>query len=67
MSTGTTLSNPNKHIVAMKTNSIVVERITTDSKLFAHTRWDTIPVAAGLLHCAYFFGSFTFFRGFRYG
>src|SRR5438046_6973538 len=39
----------------MKTNSIVVERITTESKLFAQTRWDAIPVAAGLLHCAYFF------------
>jgi len=38
----------------MKTNSIVVERITTDSKLFAHTRWDAIPVAAGFLHCTYF-------------
>src|SRR5437868_2911067 len=36
----------------MKTNSIVVERITTDSKLFAHTRWDAIPVAAGLLDFA---------------
>ena len=45
----------------MKTNSIVVERITTDSKLFAHTRWDAIPVAAGLLHCAYFFGMFYLF------
>src|SRR2546423_6840333 len=45
----------------MKTNSTVVERITTDSKLFAHTRWDAIPVAAGLLHCAYFFGMFYLF------
>src|SRR5207253_470469 len=50
-----------KRIVAMKTNSIVVERITTDSKLFAHTRWDAIPVAATLLHCAYFFGMFYLF------
>jgi len=45
----------------MKTNSIVVERITTDSKLFAHTRWDAIPVAAGLLQCAYFFVMFYLF------
>src|SRR5450432_1606501 len=45
----------------MKTNSIIVERITTDSKVFAHTRWDAIPVAAGLLHCAYFFGMFYLF------
>ena len=33
----------------MKTNAIVVDRITTNSKLFAHTRWDAIPVAAGIL------------------
>jgi fatty acid desaturase len=45
----------------MKTNSILVERITTDSKLFAQTRWDAIPVVAGLLHCAYFFGMFYLF------
>lgn len=37
----------------MKTNPIVVERMTTDSKLFAHTQWDGIPVAAGLLHFAH--------------
>src|SRR5882762_4986804 len=42
----------------MKTNAVVVERVTTDSKLFAHTRWDAIPVAAGLLHCTYFFVMF---------
>ena len=45
----------------MKTNAIVVDRITTNSKLFAQTRWDAIPVAAGLLHCAYFFGMFYLF------
>jgi fatty acid desaturase len=45
----------------MKTNAVVVERITTDSKLFAHTRWDAIPVAAGLLHCTYFFVMFYLF------
>ena len=51
----------------MKTNSIVIERITTDSKLFAHTRWDVIPVAAGLLHCTYFFVIFYLSRGCRSG
>ena len=45
----------------MKPNTIVVDRLTTDSKLFAHTRWDAVPVAAGLLHCAYFFGMFYLF------
>src|SRR6266550_3881334 len=45
----------------MKTNAVVVERVTTDSKLFAHTRWDAVPVVAGLLHCAYFFGMFYLF------
>ena len=39
----------------------VVERPTTDSRIFAHTRWDAIPVAAALLHCAYFFGMFYLF------
>lgn len=29
--------------------------------MFAHTRWDIIPVAAGLVHCAYFFGMFYLF------
>jgi len=42
----------------MKANEIVIERPTTDSRLFAHTRWDTIPVLAALLHCTYFFGMF---------
>src|ERR1700704_6352848 len=45
----------------MKANAIVVERLTTDSKLFAHPRWDIIPVAAALSHCAYFFGMFFLF------
>src|SRR5947199_253915 len=40
---------------------IVVERPTTDSRIFAHTRWDAIPVTAALLHCAYFFGMFFLF------
>jgi fatty acid desaturase len=35
-----------------------VERVTTDSKLFAHSRWDAIPALAGLFHLAYFVGMF---------
>ena len=45
----------------MKPNAIVVDRVTTDSKVFAQTRWDAIPVAAGILHCVYFFGMFYLF------
>src|SRR5881296_2295729 len=45
----------------MQSNVIVVDRISTDSKWFAHSRWDAIPVAAGILHCAYFFGMFYLF------
>src|SRR5437762_8619106 len=40
---------------------VVVERPTTNSRIFAHTRWDAIPVAAAFLHCAYFFGMFYLF------
>src|SRR5207244_9483208 len=40
---------------------VVVERPTTNSRIFAHTRWDAIPVAAALLHCAYLFGMFYLF------
>jgi fatty acid desaturase len=40
---------------------VVIERPTTNSRIFAHTRWDAIPVAAALLHCAYFFGMFYLF------
>jgi hypothetical protein len=32
-----------------------IERPVTNSRIFAHTRWDAIPVAAALLHCVYFF------------
>jgi fatty acid desaturase len=34
---------------------------TTDSRLFAHTRWDAVPVLAAILHCTYFFGMFYLF------
>jgi hypothetical protein len=41
---------------------IVVECHRTNSRIFAHTRWDAIPVVAALLHCAYFFGMFYLFQ-----
>jgi len=39
---------------------VAIERPKTNSSIFAHTRWDVIPLAAGVLHCVYFFGMFTF-------
>jgi len=42
----------------METDFIRVERVVTNSKLFAHTRWDAIPLLASLFHLAYFFGLF---------
>jgi fatty acid desaturase len=42
----------------MTPDPIVVERPKTDSKLFAHTRWDIVPTFAGLFHFAYFFALF---------
>ncbi len=42
----------------MNTEAIRVERPTTNSKLFVHTRWDAVPSAAGLFHLAYFLGLF---------
>jgi fatty acid desaturase len=42
-------------------NDVATERLQTDSKLFAYTRWDAIPVGAELLHLAYFFGMFFLF------
>src|SRR5437667_287328 len=38
-----------------------VERPNTNSRIFAHTRWDAIPIAAALLHCACFLGMFCLF------
>src|SRR5205809_5482455 len=43
---------------SMNANAIRIERPTTNSKLFAHTRWDAVPAAAGLFHLAYFLGLF---------
>jgi fatty acid desaturase len=45
----------------MNTDAIRVDRPTTSSKLFAHTRWDAIPTLAGLFHLVYFLGLFFLF------
>src|SRR6266699_3603789 len=42
----------------MTADAIRVERPATNSKLFAHTRWDAIPAGGGLFHLAYFLGLF---------
>jgi fatty acid desaturase len=39
-------------------DAIRVERPTTKSKVFAHTRWDAVPALASLFHLAYFFALF---------
>jgi fatty acid desaturase len=40
---------------------IAVERPTTDSKIFAHTRWDMVPTLAAFFHLAYFFAMYLLF------
>ena len=45
----------------MAADAIRIERPTTNSKLFAHTRWDALPAAAGLFHLAYLFGLYFLF------
>ncbi|HYY14285.1 MAG TPA: fatty acid desaturase, partial [Chthoniobacterales bacterium] len=42
----------------MNADAIRVERPTTNSRVFAQTRWDALPAAAGLFHLAYFFALF---------
>ena len=42
----------------MSAKVIRIERPTTNSRLFAHTRWDVLPALAGLFHLAYFVGLF---------
>jgi fatty acid desaturase len=39
-------------------DALRVDRPTTSSRLFAHTRWDAVPMFAGLFHLAFFFGLF---------
>jgi fatty acid desaturase len=45
----------------MKSNAVVIESPKTDSRFFAHTRWDALPVLAAIFHCVYFFGMFYLF------
>src|ERR1700730_11280163 len=45
----------------MGTESIRVEDVKTDSKLFACSRWDAIPVLLGFAHFAYFWMLFYLF------
>src|SRR3954470_17348382 len=40
---------------------IAIERPTTNSKIFAHTRWDIIPTFAGLFQFAYFLAMYFLF------
>lgn len=47
--------------VVQRSRDVASERLQTDSRILAYTRWDIIPVAAALLHCAYFFGMFCLF------
>src|SRR5437016_13357232 len=42
----------------MNAELIRIERPTTNSRLFVHTRWDAIPALSGLVHLAYFVGLF---------
>jgi fatty acid desaturase len=44
--------------VFMTADAIRIDRPATNSRVFAHTRWDVLPAAAGLFHLAYFFGLF---------
>ncbi|MEY2537872.1 MAG: hypothetical protein QOG67_1612 [Verrucomicrobiota bacterium] len=42
-------------------DSIRVDRPTTTSKVFAHTRWDVLPMLAGVFHFSYLFALFFLF------
>src|ERR1043165_6248416 len=52
---------PIRSTAPSKPKDVASERLQTDSRLFSCTRWDIVPVAAALLHCAYFFGMFLLF------
>ena len=39
-------------------DALRVDRPTTTSRIFAHTRWDVIPTMAALFHLGYFFALF---------
>src|SRR4029453_2221324 len=62
--TATTLPNPGyppRYNRTMAADAIRIERPTTNSKLFANTRWDAVPAAAGLFHLTYLFGLYFLF------
>ena len=39
-------------------DALRVDRPVTNSRLFAHTRWDVVPAMAGMFHLFYFFALF---------
>src|SRR5205814_10501718 len=41
--------------------TIHIERPTTDSKIFAHTRWDLVHAPAGLFHFSYLLAMYFLF------
>ena len=45
----------------MNIDTTSIDLPKTHSKIFAHTRWDAVPVFCGLLHFAYFIGLFWLF------
>jgi fatty acid desaturase len=57
----TKISGPQNGNRNMATDAIRIERPSTNSRLFAHTRWDAVPAAAGLFHLAYLFGLYFLF------
>jgi fatty acid desaturase len=42
-------------------DNIRIERPTTNSRIFAYTRWDAVPMLAGFFHLAYFLAMFFLF------
>jgi fatty acid desaturase len=46
---------------SMTADPIRIETVRTNSRIFAHSRWDAIPVAFGVLHFAYFWALFYLF------
>jgi hypothetical protein len=54
----TAVAHPRYLTLITNADVIAIERPKTNSKLFAHTRWDAVPALAGLFHLAYFFGLF---------
>jgi fatty acid desaturase len=42
----------------MHSDQLRVDRVTTDSRVFAFTRWDLLPTLGGMFHLAWFFGMF---------